>query len=430
VAVAVGIEKAAFAATWRDEETGEILGYTLGDTMCRSPRRPWAMTGTDDEWQFPLPCGECDGCLDRTRRALAERLSRKYGKAAGAGPESTKGAPLRDASASATHSANLWIIRIWYPKELQVELAAKLHRRKGLELEPGFFRLGTDSFAVLARSKESIPPLLRRLGLRHRVEPVRLSRGRRAWRALTAGLLVARGVYGVQVKRWYMRGLPGAEKMRWDVVKKAMQKPWRRRTGARVRAGKKIILVPPAIWSMDGDRFKEYREAAAATSSPEQAIANRRRLAEIVAGATSHLILDAPAQPALTREAVQRFYAGMAARKNRGATETSAAASLIPQPLGGGLQSSRHLSSFGDSHDEAAELDKWLHSGAPPPEMGREGEYEDWLDECWSDGRTRRAIFNEVHQKLDAAVRAKDFAKYSREIDLWLERMKGKVRGG
>jgi len=62
--------------------------------------------------------------------------------------------------------------------------------------------------------------------------------------------------------------------------------------------------------------------------------------------------------------------------------------------------------------------------------MGREGEYEDWLDECWSDGRTRRAIFNEVHQKLDAAVRAKDFAKYSREIDLWLERMKGKVRGG
>jgi len=322
------------------------------------------------------------------------------------------------------------MIRIWYPKELQVELSAKLHRRRHLELEPGFFRLGTDSFAVLARSKELSPLLLRRLGLRHRVEPVRLSRGRRAWRKLTAGILVARAVYGEQVKRWYMRGLPDAEKMRWDVVKKAMEKPWRRRTGARVRTGKKIILVPPAIWSMDGDRFKEYREAAAAASSPEQAIANRRRLAEIVAGATSHLILDAPAQPALTREAVQRFYAGMAARKNKGATETSAAASLNPQPLGGGLQSSRHLSSFGDSHDEAAELDKWLHSGAPPPDMGREREYEDWLDERWSDGRTRRAIIEARMLEERAKQVDQGKSKFELERASWLERMKGKVRGG
>src|SRR5260370_438638 len=116
--------------------------------------------------------------------------------------------------------------------------AGKLHGRRGLEVGPGFFRLGTESFAILARAKESLPPLLRRLGLRHRVEPVRLSRGRRAWRKLTAGILVARAVYGEEVKRWYMRGLPETEKMRWDVVKKAMQKPWRRRTGARVRTGK------------------------------------------------------------------------------------------------------------------------------------------------------------------------------------------------
>src|SRR5712692_8344151 len=185
--------------------------------MCRSPRRPWAMTGTDDEWQFPLPCGECDGCLERIRRALAERLSRKYGKVTTAGSAHTSSARTGNASASATYLGALWMIRIWYPKELQVELSVKLHRRKGLELEPGFFRLGTVSFAVLARSKDRIPPVLRRLGLRHRVEPVRLSRGRRAWRKLTAGILVARGVYGVQVKRWYMRGLPRAEKMRWDV---------------------------------------------------------------------------------------------------------------------------------------------------------------------------------------------------------------------
>ncbi len=425
--MAVGIKEAAFAATWRDEETGEILGYTLGDTMCRSPRRPWAMTGTDDEWQFPLPCGECDGCLERIRRALADRLKAKYQSHGSAGTNSTENARGLNATAGVTCSCALWMIRIWHPKELQVELSAQLHRRRGLELEPGFFRLGTDSFAILARSRFLLPEVLRRIGLRHRVEPVRLSRGRRAWRKLTGGILVARAVYGEQVKRWYMRGLPDVDKMRWDVVKKAMQKPWRRRTGARVRTGKKIILVPPAIWSMDGDRFHEYREAAAAASSPEQAIANRRRLAEIVAGASAHLILDAPAQPALTREAVQRFYAGMAARKNKGAAETAAAASLDPQPLGGGLQSSRHLSPFVHSHDEAAELDKWLHSGAPPPEMGREREYEDWLEACWSDGRTRRAIIEA--RMLEAREKRVDDRqhKFKLELDAWVERMKGKV---
>jgi len=428
--VAVGSEKAAFAATWRDEETGEILGYTLGDTMCRSPRRPWAMSGTDDEWQFPLPCGACDGCLERLRRALADRLSRKYQKAATAGRAGTGCAGSGAANASATHSANLWMIRIWYPKELQVELSAKLHRRRGLELEPGFFRLGTDSFAVLARSKDLHPLILRRLGLRHRIEPVRLSRGRRAWRKLTAGILVARAVYGEQVKRWYMHGLPGAEKMRWDVVKKAMQKPWRRRTGARVRAGKKIILVPPAIWSMDGDRLAEFRNASLAAANPEQAIANRRRLAEIVAGATSHLIFDAPAQPALTREAVQRFYAGMAARTNKGATEKSAAAPNPSTLLGRGLHSSRHLASVETPQGARPDLEQWLHSGAPPPVMGREREYEDWLGECWSDGRTRRAIIEQ--RMLEEREKRVDQGKSKFELEraAWLERMKGKSRGG
>ncbi len=186
--------------------------------------------------------------------------------------------------------------------------------------------------------------------------------------------------------------------------------------------------VPPAIWSMDGDRIAEFRNASLAAANPEQAIANRRRLAEIVAGATSHLILEAPAQPALTREAVRRFYAGMAARKNKGATETSAAAPNPSTLLGGGLQSSRHLSPFVHSHDEAAELDKWLHSGAPPPEMGREREYEDWLEECWSDGRTRRAII-EARMLEERAKRVDDRQhKFKLELDAWVERMKGKVR--
>ncbi len=426
--MAVGIDKAAFAATWRDEETGEILGYTLGDTMCRSPRRPWAMIGTDDAWQFPLPCGECDGCVERIRRGLADRLTAKYGKPGRARQANTTSASATHATVGATSLATLWMIRIWYPKELQVELSAKLHRRRGFELEPGFFRLGTTSFAILARSRYGLPPVLRRLGLRHRVEPVRLSRGRRAWRRLTSGILVARAVYGEEVKRWYARGLPGAEKMRWDVVKKAMQKPWRRRTGARVRNGRKIILVPPAIWSMGGDRFKEYREAAAAALSPEEAEGNKRWLLELVSGVASKSNLDAPAQPAPKQQVSREFYIEMAKRKKAGASATPVAALNPSTLLGGGLQSSRHLSPLGDAHDDTAELDKWLHSGAPPPAMGREREYEDWLDECWSDGRTRRAIIEaRMLEKREKRVDDRQH-KFKLELDAWVERMRGKVR--
>ncbi len=428
--VAVEIEKAAFAATWRNEETGEILGYTVGDTMCRSPRRPWAMTGTDGEWQFPLPCGACDGCLERIRRELADRLKAKYQSPGCARTSGTPTASRCSATAGATSCAALWSVRIWYPYELQVELSRKLHRRRGLELEPGFFRLGTDSFALLARSKVRLPPLLRRLGLRHRVEPVRLSRGRRAWRPLTLGILVARLFYGEEVKRWYARGLPAAARWRWDVVKRAMQKPWRRRTGARVRTGSKIILVPPAIWSMDGaDRMKVYREAMTA-SSPEEVSANRRRLAEIVAGAASAFKLTAPAQPALTREQVQTFYVSMAQRKRARASETAGAALSPLQPLGGRLLSSRQSSTPEGTHDAARELETWLHSGAPPPVEGRERDYEDWLDECWSDGRTRRAIIEArmLEERAGRVDQGKE--KFERETQSWLERMKSKIRGG
>ena len=426
----VQVETRAFAATWVREDTGEVVGATLGNTMCWNPRRPWALTIEHEGDRLVAPCGECPGCLEFLRRRLADRLKAKYSLLPSASTGTTSTVAAGNATAGATYSGKLWLIRIWYPKELQAELAHKLHRRKGLELEPGFYRLGVDSFAVLSRSKASTPKVLRRLKLRHHVEPIRLSRGRRAWRKLTAGLLVARALYGEQVKRWYARGLPPAEQLKWDVVKKAMQKPWRRRTGARVRTGSKIILVPPAIWSLDGDRMKEYRAAAEAASSPEEAIANRRRLAELVAGASAHLILDAPAQPALSREEVQRFYASMAARKNKGASATAAAALHPSTLLGGGLRSSGHITPPGTAADGAPKLLDWLHSGAPPPEMGRARDYEDWLDECWTDGRTRRVIIEErmLHAREEGVDQGKE--KFERELGSWLERMKSKARSG
>lgn len=426
----VEVESRAFAATWRDEKTGEIVGSTLGNTMCWNPRRPWALTIARDGDQLIAPCGECPGCLEFLRRRLADRLKAKYG--GGVVQLGTRAAHTREIAGSnpAPATQPLWLIRIWHPRELQVELSRKLHRRKGLELEPGFYRLGVTSFALLSRSRQKFVELLRRLGLKHHVEPVRLSRGRRAWRTLTAGILVARALYGTQVKRWYARGLPASERLRWEVVRKAMQKPWRRRTGARVRTSSNLILVPPAIWSMGGDRVKQYRAAVSAAISPEEAMANRRRVAELVAGASSGFQLVAPAEPALTREQVQTFYARMKQRIAARASATPDAALNPSTLLGGGLRSSLH-SGDGDPAPATAEtLAEWLLKGEPRPPNSTTEAYWAWLNERWSDGRTRREIRDTLAQVDREQRKALSHEKFLGELDTWVERMKSKSRGG
>ena len=75
-------------------------------------------------------------------------------------------------------------------------------------------------------------------------------------------------------------------------------------------------------------------------------------------------------------------------------------------------------------------LETWLHSGAPPPVMGREREYEDWLDETWSDGRTRRAIIEARMSQSVLRDRDRGREKFEREAAGWLERMKKKLGGG
>ncbi len=62
--------------------------------------------------------------------------------------------------------------------------------------------------------------------------------------------------------------------------------------------------------------------------------------------------------------------------------------------------------------------------------MGREREYEDWLDECWSDGRTRRAIIEARMSQSVLRDRDRGREKFERETQSWLERMKSKIRGG
>ena len=346
----------AFGATWRDQTTNEIVGTTWGGTMCWWPRRPWAIKFAGDGFEGIIRCGECPGCLEFDRRRLADRLSRKYqhGPVQIAASSTTRS--TRRASGAASEIPQLYVIRIWAPLVDQATLSHKLHRRRGLELEPGFFRLGSRSFALLSREVTHIRAILRSLKLEHRIEPVRMSRRRRAWRVITAGVLVAREVYGEQIKRWYAPGLPPAEKQSWEVEKHAMQKPWHRTSGARAKRSGHVVLVPPEVWRLRPTERRLLRREYASATSPEGVERVMGLVAAALAGQTRQFNLIEPAEGRLSREQVQAWYQEMA-RKRKARTETpSPSGSNSPPAEGGGYVSSVHSSGADPPGESASEL--------------------------------------------------------------------------
>jgi len=350
----------AFGATWRNQETGEIVGTTWGGTMCWWPRRPWAIKFAGDGFEGVVRCGECPGCLEFDRRRLADRLHAKYNSSE-LGRRKCPGKLLAHTAEPASDAPiQLFVIRIWVPLIDQAALSHRLHRRRGLELEPGFFRLGNRSFAILSREMTHIRAILRSLGLEHRIEAVRMRRRRRAWRVITAGVLVAREVYGEQTKRWYVPGLPPAEKQSWEVEKHAMQKPWNRASGPRARRGTKIILVPPEVWRLRrADRSLLRREYAGATS-PEGVERVMGLVAAALAGQSRQFNLIESPEGRLSRQQVQEWYAEMA-RRRKARTETPSASGSNSSPSEGrGYVSSVHWSGAGPPELSPSEaLARW-----------------------------------------------------------------------
>lgn len=247
----------AFAATWRTEQ-GEVVGTTFGGTMCLWPRKPWRIRFSGDGFEGVIRCGECPGCLEFDRRRLADRLQAKYGEGKGA----------------------MFIVRIWAPLDSHAAISHALHRRRGLELEPGMWRLGASSFALLSRERNRVSGLLLLAGVKHRVEPLRLSRGRRAWRVLTAGLIVAREIYGEQRNRFYARGLPAADRQKWEVKKLGSYKSYSRAASPRAWTGRRLVLVPPEVWQLRRADRRSLRGLLTRASDPEGV----KRVMQLVAG--------------------------------------------------------------------------------------------------------------------------------------------------
>jgi hypothetical protein len=360
-------DSTAFAATWRDPQDA-IVGTTFGGTMCEAPHGPNILRLARGDWTIVARCRECRGCIEFDRRRLADRLLGKYGRGAARSADPKTGLPLEPAASAANKSSLLWLIRIYAPLSEHAALSHKLHRRRSLELEPGFFRLGLTSFGVIARSKEGFPRINQGLGLNVRVEPIRLSRGRRAWRAITAGLTVVRAVYGKQVNRWYVRGLPPAEREKWEVVKLVKNSPYGRKTGPRVWAGDRVVLVPPDVWRLPRAARRDIRVLLARAASPE-AVAAVMELATSLGSARSLQSSSNRAGGAGSGfEAVKVRNARIAELRAQASSADSDLRSLPPLSEAGGYVSSGHS------------------SGVPPPDPT----LTDYDRQLELDGRSRR----------------------------------------
>ena len=367
-----------FAATWRNYQ-GEIVGSTFGGTMCWMPLKPWSLRIVREGWSGIVPCGECPGCLEFYRRRLADRFVKKYGEWKHA----------------------LYLIRIYAPIEHHAALSRKLHRRRGLALEPGFIRLGATSFAVIAHVK-GLPPLYlggRRLGTR--TEPIRLSRGRRAWRSATVGMLVAREAYGAQLNRFYCRGLPHAEKESWDVHTQSGAKSYNRARDPRVWKSANLVLVPPEVWSLGrGDRRRLRRDLGRA-NSPEGVASVMAMVSELAARKSQSSLIGPAARPVLSRDQVLESYA-MAARRSKAASGSEPPLiSPSPPSEGGGYVSSVHMGGADPPKQAArpadfAGLEPWKprHFAALPEDSLSELTQKQYLH------RTNRKLLDEQLERI------------------------------
>ena len=217
------------AATFRDSDH-RVVRTTWAGSMCLAPRRPSLLAAVSDDGRraHGLPCGRCSGCMVFQRMRLARRLVNHYGKS----------------------EDQLWSVEVKCAADFQQRLF-RLVRRTAMSCElRGWVRLGRTGVALIVAASVN-PGLAIRLatGCSSRCGRIVRPSRKRAWRAVTRGLLVDRHEYGEQVNRWYHRGLAPAERDAWTIAKRGgvrSRNSWAR-AGARATADG-VALYAPEDW--------------------------------------------------------------------------------------------------------------------------------------------------------------------------------------
>lgn len=330
-----------YAATW-ETASGETTRTTYGGTVCWWPRIPSRLRIQREGFTHVIRCGKCPGCQELDRIRLEKQFAAKYRGHGARARGRASNRELKRPGGRPIDTPHLYAVRVYAPLGTHTKLAHALHRRRGLALEPGVLRLGTGSFALLSREAKALPRVLARLGVRCVVLALRLSRGRRAFRPLTAGLLVSRKAYGPQVKRWYVRGLPPREGESFEVIKLDRAQKYDRRRGPRAWSGDGLVLRPPVLWGLCATDRHSFSRAVLRQSSPEGVRRILGLVADTVRNIRGNLHVTAPPQAVLTPGRVARWYAQHAARTGRSTAFAGSDSEINAPGCGGGYISSEH----------------------------------------------------------------------------------------
>lgn len=267
------------AATWRDER-GQVTHTTDGSTMCWAPRLYGHLRAVgEDGFSTILPCYKCPGCREFERRRLEKRLQQRY----------------------QNYEGDLFFFTIKAPLQEQARFSRNLHRRRGLQLEPGFYRYGENHFVLLARASRPLESVLDKCARPYTSQKVRKPGRRRQWAPVSAGLLVSREKYGEETNRWYARGLPPAEARNWNIERAGKQPRYDWRSSPRAWRADGSELRPPEAWQNLGTRSRQHlAEIHQLARDPRQAEQIRDLIATTAAARQLPLTDAAPA--ALTAE--------------------------------------------------------------------------------------------------------------------------------
>jgi hypothetical protein len=324
------------AALLRDRD-GVVVGTTWGDTACWNPRRPGSFRAVDeaDGREHIIRCRDCPGCREYEAYELERRLVAHY-------------AEVRD---------ELWCIIVHCPLELQAQLSASLHRRRHLTIEPGFYRLGTQSIAFIARGAKPIVPRDVQERWESQVVRIKRSRGRRAWTIVTAGMRHHRADYGEWTNRFYHRGLARRDRgTRWafssrgGIVRRhnLMHDAVAWRDGVSVHRPQVCAIV----WSRKRGSYVQWFGTEAAGAS---AILDR-----LMEGLRDSAVPPSPLMSSFARAAAARAYPAAGARRVSEPTRIGAVL--------GGDQKSTELT--GSRHRLSS--NRWRYAGSLHLEGGPE----------------------------------------------------------
>lgn len=377
--------------------------------MCWFPLRPWRLRIANGEFEHIVRCGECPGCLEFDRRRLADRLRARYAHLTVNARATGGGRKLESLRQDQRGARNLFLVRIFAPLSRHAEISNRLHRRPGLALEPGFWRLGVSSFGVLARDPRPCQYALRRQRIECRLEPIRFRRGRRAWRAITAGILVARAAYGEQVKRWYSRGLPKADRRKWEVVKRSYGKGYQRTESPRAWNERRVVLVPPEVWRLRSADRHSVRRLLSRAPDPEGVSKILGLVNRVLSGSEKRSLVIAPRGARPDRLEVMDQLREIAKREPKRTDYLSPRSGSTPPPGGGGYVSSEH--SQGELRPKILSDEELAATGASGRPRWQERELEELSNSPARESERRETSSKLLNQALERLRKAMQRSK-------------------